>query len=188
MYNVKSLKKYKYVYIAVLVGFAILSLVLLQEINSLNAFQSWKPTSPLVSGVSPSNSTLCTANKSTMILFYGNNGQSSVNELNAFVNVTSRFAITGSAVNGTFYSPYFCAYTFNLTAYKINSSDISAPITSIDVFTSLDPSGNYPFVFIGGLYAEYYKIGGFPGGQPEAEQQLLQYICMSINDVAPACQ
>ncbi len=186
MYNVKSLKKYKYVYIAVLVGFAILSLVLLQEINSLNSFYSFKQTSPLFSGVVASNSSLCAANKSTMILFYANNCQSCATEINAFANVTSRFAISGSVINGSFYSPYFCAYTFNITSYNVNSSSVMAPAGSAEVFTSLS-DGKVPFVFFGGVYAEYYKIGGF-SSESTAEQQLLKYTCMSINDIAPACQ
>ncbi len=186
MHSVKSLKKYKYVYIAVLVGFTILSFVLLYEIDSLNSFYSFKQTSPIASGVTVSNSSLCTANKSTMIFFYADNCQSCATELSAFTNVTSKFAISGSAANGTFYSSYFCAYAFNITAYNTNASDVMAPPGSESVFASL-AQGKVPFVFIGGAYAQYYKIGGFDS-EPTAEQQLLQYACMSINDVAPACQ
>ncbi|MCL5009889.1 MAG: hypothetical protein M1433_02855 [Candidatus Parvarchaeota archaeon] len=176
MSRVKIAKRSVYVYSIVIAVFLGLSIYFIFEIYSVSNLYSFKQTFQNISG-------LCSINKSTVILFYGNNCPSCQTELNAFINVTSSFA--GSWLDGRYYGPYFCAYEFNITAYNENSSSVFAPAGSIQIFTSL--SNRIPMLFIGGLYAQYYKIGGF-SSLAAAEQQILDYICMSINYVAPTCR
>jgi hypothetical protein len=175
MNRVRIAKRLLYVYIAVIVVFAVLSVYLLIRVYSLDNLYSFKQTFQNISG-------LCSPNKSANILFYGNNCASCMSELSAFTNVTSAFG--GSWIGNKFYGPYFCAYKFNVSQYNIDPSSVQAPAGSIQLFSSL--SDRVPMVFIGGIYSQYYKIGGFTS-IATAEQQLKTYICRSINDVAPTC-
>jgi hypothetical protein len=156
---------------------AVFSFLLFEEISSLNGVYSFKQTYVNVSG-------LCSQNKSTMIFFYGNNCPSCSLEYAAFRNATSEFI--GVWNGDSFLSPYFCAYDFNITAYNQNQSSIFAPVGAANIFESLS-SGRIPFLFLGGLYTQYYKIGGFQD-YTTAYQQIMNYICLSIKNVAPVCR
>ncbi len=177
MSRVKAARKYVLVYAIILVVFAAISAFLLLNINSLNNLYTFKQTALNMSG-------LCSQNKSTMIFYYGNSCPSCSTEYTAFVNVTSRFE--GFWTGGSFESPFFCAYKFNVTAYNQNQSAVFAPAGAAGIFDALAES-KVPFVFLGGEHSQYYKIGGF-STLSDAEQQLLQYMCASINDIAPACK
>lgn len=176
MNRVKIARSSLYVIIIVIIVFAVFSAYLLYRIHSLDSFYSFKTTYQNISG-------LCTTNESTMILFYGSNCPSCQLEDSAFTNVTASF--NGSWLSqDQFRGLYFCAYKVNLTQYNADPSSLQAPAASVQIFAAL--STRVPTVFIGGLYTQYYKIGGFTSAS-SAESQLLHYMCASINYVAPAC-
>jgi hypothetical protein len=168
--------KYLLVYASILVLFTVIAVFLLLNINYFNNLYSFKQTNLNISS-------LCSQNKSTMIFYYSNGCSSCSLEYAAFRNVTSRFE--GEWISEDFYSPYFCAYDFNITLYNQNQSAVFAPVGAAGVFTTL-ADGKVPFVFFGGIYSQYYKIGGF-STNTSAEEQLLKYMCLSINNIAPVC-
>ena len=171
------LRRYAYIYALIIVILVVFSFLLFEDITSLNSTYSFKRTYVNTSG-------LCSQNKSVMVFFYGNNCPTCSLEYTAFRNATSAFA--GSWGGDSFFSPYFCAYDFNITAYNQNQSSVFAPTGVANVFESLS-DGRIPFLFLGGIYAQYYKIGGFQD-DTTAYQQIMNYICLSINDVAPVCR
>lgn len=176
MFRLKGRKKIIAVYAALLIFLVGLSAYLFFDVSYLNSLHAFKQTDINISS-------LCSQNKSTMIFYYDNNCQSCSTEYSAFRNVTSEFA--GTWTNDSFFSPYFCAYDFNVTAYNKNATSVFAPYGAVDVYNSLS-GGNVPFVFLGGEYTQYYKIGGF-STYADAKQQLLSYMCKSINNIAPVC-
>lgn len=175
MYKAKGIPKFVWVYVTIIIIFSVFSVYLIFDIQAINASYAFKQTDINMSG-------LCSTNVSTMIFFYGNNCPSCGLEKNAFQNVTSEF---GNWSGDLFHSIFFCAYNFNITAYNTNQTNVLAPSGTATVFESL-ANGRIPFLFLGGEHTQYYKIGGFTT-TANADQQLLQYICASINNVAPAC-
>lgn len=176
MYKVKGMKKIILIYVVIIAFFSVLSVFLFFDVNSLSSTYAVQTTNMNISG-------LCTQNKSVMILYYGNSCQSCSSELQAFENISDKFG-SGSVENNTFLSPYFCAWDFNISAYNLNKT-VDVPSGALNLFAALSDS-RIPFIFFGGTYAQYYKIGGF-SSETLAEQNLLKYMCLSINNVAPAC-
>ena len=174
MYN--KARKYLYVYIVIIAIVAGLSAYLMYQINGYGSLYALHYTGINASG-------LCTANKSTAILFYGNNCQSCLNVYSAFINTTSLFS--GLWQGQTYYGQYLCAYAFNVTAYNANQSSVSAPVQSVNIFNSLSKD-RIPMLFFSGPGGELYKIGGFENATA-SDNSILKYLCVALNDSAPQC-
>ncbi len=122
---------------------------------------------------------LCNGGEPSVVLFYGPNTTSTYTEIGSFVNTTSLFGLwTGDR----FYSGYFCAWKFNVSAYNQNASSVDAPLSAMNLFDQLS-QGRVPLIVFNG---EYYKIGGFTNATA-ADNEILRYICLSINSSAPQC-
>ena len=176
MFKVKRGKRIILIYSAIIIFFGMLSVFLFLDINSLNSTYAFQTANINISG-------MCTQNKSVMVFYYANDCSSCATEYQAFQNVTSRFG-TGSVENYTFQSPYFCAWDLNVSAYN-KGQTINAPAAAIEVFSTFSQS-KVPFVLFGGVGVQYYKIGGF-STESTAVQDLLHYVCLAINNIAPAC-
>ncbi len=160
---------------AVLIGVVIF---LVFQINSINALYAVHSTYINESG-------LCSpANKTTMLLFYASSSScpSCSVEYKAFINDTTLLGIWSNDTQGSIFVGPFCAYAVNLTLYNENQSAVFAPLSSISIFEEFSQD-NVPFIVFGGKYS---KIGGF-SNQKVADEQILNYICLSINNSLPQC-
>ena len=112
------------------------------------------------------------------MIYYSDSCRTCASTLGSFENATSLF---GLWENNTFYSGYFCAWTFNISAYNGNSST-DTPYAAVSVFNQIGKD-MVPMVVFNG---RYYKIGGFADNRT-AYDEILKYVCLSINNSAPQC-
>lgn len=161
-----------YVYSGLLVIILAVIVITLIQINNLDSLYAFHTANLNMSG-------FCGSGLPTIMLFYGNSCSSCGTELSSFVNTTSLFGIWQGQ---RFYSSYFCAYSFNVSAYDSNQSSVFAPAQSPSVFNTLS-DGKIPLLVFNG---EYYKIGGFNTAS-SADSSILEYICKVINSSAPEC-
>ncbi len=120
---------------------------------------------------------MCSPGKPAFVIYYADNCKTCTSTLNSFKNVTSLFGLWG---NNTFYSGYFCAWTFNISSYNENLSNV--PYTAISLYNSVGKN-LVPMIIFNG---EYYKIGGFKNNET-AYYDILHYICISTNNSEPQC-
>jgi hypothetical protein len=115
---------------------------------------------------------------SSVVIYYADNCKTCASTLDSFQNVTSLF---GLWENNTFYSGYFCAWKFNISAYN---SDVTSnlPDSAVYVFNQIGVD-RVPLIVFNG---KYYKVGGFSNNKT-AYSDILNYICLSVNESMPQC-
>ena len=164
--------KFKYyAYSAMIFALLMLAIFFYYQTYSLDSLYAFHKTNLNMSG-------LCSQNMPSFVVYYANNCRTCTSTLDSFENVTSLFGLWG---NGTFYSGYFCAWEFNISAYNLNLTS-NLPDSAVSIFNQIGEDRVPLMVFNG----EYYKIGGFPNNQT-AYNDILKYICLSINESVPQC-
>ncbi len=160
-----------YVYSLIIIVLVILSVFFYYQTYSINKLYSFHKISINMSG-------LCSPNMSSVVIYYADNCKTCASTLDSFQNVTSLF---GLWENNTFYSGYFCAWKFNISAYN---SDVTSnlPDSAVYVFNQIGVD-RVPLIVFNG---KYYKVGGFSNNKT-AYSDILNYICLSVNESMPQC-
>ena len=166
------LTKFKYyIYSVIILVILMLSIFSYYNTYSLNNLYSFHETNLNMSG-------LCSPNIPSFVIYYADNCKTCTVTIDSFQNVTSLFGLWG---NGTFYSGYFCAWKFNISAYNRNITS-NLPDSAITLFDQIG-ADRVPLIVFNG---RYYKVGGFSNNQT-AYNNILKYICLSINESLPQC-
>ncbi len=161
-----------YVYSLIILALVVISIFFYYQTYSFDALYAFHSTDLNVSG-------LCSSGEPSLIIYYANNCRTCTSTLDSFENVTSLFGLWS---NNTFYGGYFCAWDFNISAYNQNSTSYNVPDAAISLFNQI-PGDRVPLIIFNG---KYYKVGGFTNNQT-AYQDILKYVCLSINESAPQC-
>ena len=160
-----------YLYATIIAVLLIIAIFFYYQTYSLNSLYSFHETNLNMSG-------LCSQNTPSLVIYYADNCRTCTDTIDSFQNVTSLFGLWG---NNTFYSGYFCAWKFNISAYNSNTTN-DLPDAAISIFNQIGMDRVPMIVFNG----KYYKIGGFSNNQT-AYNNILKYICLSINESMPQC-
>ena len=160
-----------YVYYAIIIVLVMLSIFLYYQNYYLSNLYSFHKTDLNMSG-------LCSPKMPSFVIYYADNCRTCASAVNSFQNVTSLFGLWS---NNTFYSGYFCAWKFNISAYNNNLTN-NIPDSAISLFNQIGIN-RVPLIVFNG---EYYKVGGFTNNET-AYNQILNYICLSVNESLPQC-
>lgn len=160
-----------YIYSVIIFVLIMLAIFFYYQTYSLNSLYSVHQTDLNMSG-------LCSPNLPSFVIYYADNCRTCTSTVNSFQNVTSLFGLWG---NNTFYSGYFCAWEFNISAYNSNITN-NLPDSAVSIFNEIG-ADRVPLIVFNG---KYYKIGGFANNET-AYNDILKYICLSVNESLPQC-
>ncbi|MCL4362796.1 MAG: hypothetical protein OH338_02085 [Candidatus Parvarchaeota archaeon] len=160
-----------YIYSVVIFVLLMLAIFFYYQTYSLNSLYSFHKTDLNMSG-------LCSPNLPSFVIYYADNCKTCTSTVDSFQNVTSLFGLWG---NKTFYSGYFCAWEFNISAYN-NNVTANLPDSAVSIFNQIGVN-RVPLIVFNG---KYYKVGGFANNQT-AYNDILKYICLSVNESLPQC-
>ncbi|MCL4373044.1 hypothetical protein M1384_03205 [Candidatus Parvarchaeota archaeon] len=160
-----------YLYLAIILVLVMLSIFFFYQNYSLNRLYSFHKADLNMSG-------LCSPNMPSFVIYYADNCRTCASTVNSFQNVTSLFGLWS---NNTFYSGYFCAWKFNISAYNNNITN-NIPDSAVLLFNQIAVN-KVPLIVFNG---KYYKVGGFTDNET-AYNEILNYICLSVNESLPQC-